>query len=176
GDDSEVDAITRKKRKRDNPSTEAANESQLGPSTQPMNSLAPVTNSTPRDMGPAAVLQAPAQKGEASSKTSPQVHAMQAIHAAGAACQAEDHEMADNSSNDKPNPSTGKGKGKDTESIGDMMQKIEEIHNDEGGKVAVEALITLLQKVMDLKSTSGEQNEKSKSKAKSKAPTPPMTP
>ncbi|KAG8751303.1 hypothetical protein FRC11_009524 [Ceratobasidium sp. 423] len=127
-------------------------------------------------MRPAAVLQAPAQQGEASSKASSQIHALQAIHTAGAACQAEDHEMMDNASNNNPIPPAGKGKGRDTESIGDVMQKIKEIHSDEGGKVAMEALITLLQKVMDLKSTGDKQNDKMqskvKAKGKSKAPNP----
>ncbi|KAG8712227.1 hypothetical protein FRC11_000666 [Ceratobasidium sp. 423] len=175
-DESEADTTNRKKRKRDNPLVRPTDETQPGPSNQPINSSAPVIDSTPRDMRPAAVLQAPAQQGEASSKASSQIHALQAIRAAGAACQAEDHEMTDNASNDNPIPPAGKGKGRDTESIGDVMQKIEEIHSDEGGKVAVEALITLLQKVMDLKSTGDEQNDKTQSKAKakgkSKAPNP----
>ncbi|KAG8762963.1 hypothetical protein FRC11_006742 [Ceratobasidium sp. 423] len=163
GDSEEGDNTTRKKRKRAKPASGPTDNPQPGPSTRPINSLAPVISS---------VLQAPTQK-DASVKTSTQIHAMQAIRAAGAACQpAEDHDMAD----EEDNRTIDKGKGKETEteteSIGGMMRKIEEIHSDEGGKVAVEALITLLQKVMDLKSTNDEQNEKTKAKVKTKARNP----
>ncbi|KAG8690765.1 hypothetical protein FRC11_009260 [Ceratobasidium sp. 423] len=131
-------------------------------------------------MRPAAILQAPAQQGKASLKASSQIHALQLICTTGAACQAEDHEMMDSASNDNPIPPAGKGKGRDTQSISDVMQKIEEIHSDEGGKVAMEALITLLQTVMDLNSTGDEQNDKMQSMAKanrkSKAPKPTNNP
>ncbi|KDN49103.1 hypothetical protein RSAG8_02456, partial [Rhizoctonia solani AG-8 WAC10335] len=59
-----------------------------------------------------------------------------------------------------------------TESVRDMMRKIEAMHNDEGGKVAVEALVTLLQKVKDLKSANDEQDERGKAKTKLKVPNP----
>ncbi|KAG8695406.1 hypothetical protein FRC11_001499, partial [Ceratobasidium sp. 423] len=140
---------TARKRKRVIKSPAPIGEVQLGPSNQATKPLAPVVSSTSHDPRPPAVLQTPQEQGGTSSKTSAQIRAMQAIHTAGTTCQqvtGEDQDMEDGqdiSSSDKYNKTE---KGKEKESVGDMMRKIEEIHNDEGGKVAVEALITLLQK------------------------------
>ncbi|EUC61296.1 hypothetical protein RSOL_391320 [Rhizoctonia solani AG-3 Rhs1AP] len=168
-DESEANTTTRK-RKRLDPTVAPIDKAHAGSSNPGTNTSTSITNSVPRNPRPPAV---PTEDSRTSSKASAQVHAVQAIRAAGAVYrQSQDHEMESEEEDSDGRSGPQVGSSGETESIGDMMRKIEAMHNDEGGKVAVEALITLLQKVMDLKTTKNEQDERGKNKAKPKIPNP----
>ncbi|KAG8714470.1 hypothetical protein FRC11_008346 [Ceratobasidium sp. 423] len=163
-----------RKRKRPHPVLPPIGEAQPGPSNQATNPPPSVAHSATRDSGPAAVFQAAVVQGDTPSETTAQTHTVQGIRDATRQFrETEDSEMIDNEGDQSEGERASQSKqGKEPESVNEMMKRIEDIHNDEGGKVAVEALITLLQKVMDLKSADNEKDKQANSRKKPTVPNP----